>query len=146
MSNRSPLTPGMNIEICETRPMPAAPILAPGDQSSPEEWRPATLGFVAPFQPPTSQPGHVIERQRLVNKILNYICIFVAVSHTAVKMKKANNPKSQMKVEAKEHAGVPVARDSEAKSATVELATPLTAEEKQHLAKLGDFFEVWSLC
>jgi hypothetical protein len=67
-------------------------------------------------------------------------------------MKKADNPKSQSKVEANEQAGVPVAQALEAKSTTVELAAPLTAEEKQRLtrlekvidAKLGDFFEVGS--
>ena len=67
-------------------------------------------------------------------------------------MKKADNPKSQSKVEANEQAGVPVAQALEAKSTAVELATPITAEEKQRLfrlekvidAKLGDFFEVGS--
>jgi hypothetical protein len=67
-------------------------------------------------------------------------------------MKKADNPKNQSKVEAREQADVPVAQALEAKSTTVELATPLTVEEKQRLsklekvidAKLGDFFEVGS--
>ena len=67
-------------------------------------------------------------------------------------MKKTDNPKSQSKVEANVQASVPVAQALEAKSTTVELATPLTAEEKQRLAKLekvidaklGDFFEVGS--
>ena len=67
-------------------------------------------------------------------------------------MKKADNPKNQLKVEAREQAGVPVVQALEAKSTTVELAPPLTAEEKQRLsklekvidAKLGDFFEVGS--
>ena len=66
-------------------------------------------------------------------------------------MKKTDNHKSQSKVEANEPSGVPVAQ-ALAKSTTVELATPLTAEEKQRLsrlekvidAKLGDFFEVVS--
>jgi hypothetical protein len=76
----------------------------------------------------------------------------VAISHTAETMKKADNPKNQLKVEAREQAGVPVVQALEAKSTTVELAPPLTAEEKQRLsklekvidAKLGDFFEVGS--
>ena len=67
-------------------------------------------------------------------------------------MKKADNPKSQSKVEANEQSGVPAAQALEARSTIVELATPLTAEEKQRLsklekvidAKLGDFFEVGS--
>jgi hypothetical protein len=67
-------------------------------------------------------------------------------------MKKAENPRNQMKVEAREQSGMPVAQALEAKSTTVELGTLLTAEEKQHLAKLekvidaklGDFFEVGS--
>jgi hypothetical protein len=67
-------------------------------------------------------------------------------------MKKVDNPKNQSKVEAREQADVPVALALEAKSTTVELATPLTAEEKQRLsklekvidAKLGNFFEVGS--
>jgi hypothetical protein len=67
-------------------------------------------------------------------------------------MEEVGNPKRQFKVETKEHAEVPGALPPEAKSATVELATPLTAEEKQHFAKLervidaklGDFFEVGS--
>ncbi len=41
-------------------------------------------------------------------------------------MKKADNPKNQMKVEAKEQSGMPVAQALEAKSTTVELGTPLT--------------------
>jgi hypothetical protein len=64
-------------------------------------------------------------------------------------MKKADNPKYQMRVQAKEQAGVLVPK---AKSTTVEIATPLTPPEKQRLvelervvdAKLGDFFEVAS--
>jgi hypothetical protein len=83
---------------------------------------------------------------------VNKICIFVAVSHTAETMKKGDNPKSQLKVEANEQSGVLVSQALEAKSTTVELATPLTAEEKQRLAKLekvidaklGDFFQVGS--
>ena len=67
-------------------------------------------------------------------------------------MKKGDNPKSQLKVEANEQSGVLVSQALEAKSTTVELATPLTAEEKQRLsklekvidAKLGDFFDVGS--
>jgi len=67
-------------------------------------------------------------------------------------MKKGDNPKSQLKAEADGQGGVPAAQTVEAKSTTVELATPLTAEEKQRLsrlekvidAKLGDFFEVGS--
>ena len=67
-------------------------------------------------------------------------------------MKKPDNPKSQSKVEANEQAGVPAAQALEAKSTTVELATPLTVEEKQRLSKLekvidaqlGDFFQVGS--
>jgi len=66
-------------------------------------------------------------------------------------MKKTDNPKSQSKVEANVQASVLVAQ-ALAKSTTVELATPLTDEEKQRLsrlekvidAKLGDFFEVGS--
>jgi hypothetical protein len=65
-------------------------------------------------------------------------------------MKKGDNSKSQLKVEANEQSGVPAAQALEARSTTVELAPPLTAEEKQRLsklekvidAKLGDFFEV----
>ena len=76
----------------------------------------------------------------------------MAISHTAAIMKKTDNPKNRSKVEAKEQAGEPVAAALEAKSTTVELANPLTTEEKQHLAKLekvidaklGDFFEVGS--
>jgi hypothetical protein len=64
-------------------------------------------------------------------------------------MKKADNPKNPAKVEAKEQAGV---LPPEAKPITVEIATLLTAEERQRLAKLekvvdaklGDFFEVAS--
>lgn len=67
-------------------------------------------------------------------------------------MKKADNPKSQMKIETKEQAGIPESQALEARSTTVEIATPLAAEEKQRLAKLekvidaklGDFFEVGS--
>ena len=76
----------------------------------------------------------------------------MAVSHTAATMEKASNPKRRLKAEADDYVGVSVAQDPEAKSATVQIATPLTAEEKQHLvklekvidAKLGDFFEVGS--
>jgi hypothetical protein len=76
----------------------------------------------------------------------------MAISHTVATMKKADNTKNQLKVEAREQAGAPVPQAPEAKSTTVELANPLTAEEKQHLAKLenvidgklGDFFEVGS--
>lgn len=50
----------------------------------------------------------------------------MAISHTAETMKKADNPKNQMKVEAKEQSGMPVAQALEAKSTTVELGTPLT--------------------
>ena len=64
-------------------------------------------------------------------------------------MKKADNPKNPVKVEAKEQAGV---LPPEAKSTTVEIAHPLTTEERQRLAelektldaKLGDFFQVAS--
>ena len=67
-------------------------------------------------------------------------------------METTGHPKRQLKIEANEHAGVPVSQALEAKSTTVELATPLTAEEKQRLsrlekvidAKLGDFFLVGS--
>jgi hypothetical protein len=80
------------------------------------------------------------------------ICIFAAIPHTVATMKKADNSKNQSKVEANEHSDVPVAQALESKSAAVELATPLTADEKQRLAKLekmidaklGDFFEVGS--
>jgi len=87
-----------------------------------------------------------------VDKIVDKICIFAAIPHTVATMKKADNSKNQSKVEANEHSDVPVAQALESKSAAVELATPLTADEKQRLAKLekmidaklGDFFEVGS--
>jgi len=77
---------------------------------------------------------------------------FAAVSNIAATMKKGDNSKSQLKVEANEQSGLPAAQSLEARSTTVELATPLTPEEKQRLsklekvidAKLGDFFEVGS--
>ena len=83
---------------------------------------------------------------------MDKICIFAAIPHTVATMKKADNSKNQSKVEANEHSDVPVAQALESKSAAVELATPLTADEKQRLAKLekmidaklGDFFEVGS--
>jgi hypothetical protein len=68
--------------------------------------------------------AHLIARQKLVNKIVNKICIFVAISHTVATMKKADNPKNQSKVEANEQSGVPVPQALEAKSTIVELATP----------------------
>ena len=87
-----------------------------------------------------------------MDKIVDKICIFAAIPHTVATMKKADNSKNQSKVEANEHSDVPVAQALESKSAAVELATPLTADEKQRLAKLekmidaklGDFFEVGS--
>jgi hypothetical protein len=67
-------------------------------------------------------------------------------------MERVANSTRQTKVEAKEQTGVLVPLDSAGKSGTVQLAAPLTTEEKQRLtklekvidAKLGDFFEVGS--
>jgi hypothetical protein len=69
-------------------------------------------------------------------------------------MKQTDNPKNPSKVEAKEQPDAPAAQPAEAKPASLELvkALPLTAQEKQQLArlekvidaKLGDFFEVGS--
>jgi hypothetical protein len=79
-------------------------------------------------------------------------CIVVAVLYNAATMKKGDNSGNPMRSEAREQTDVPGAHALEAKSTDVEIATPLSAEEKQRLsklekvidAKLGDFFEVGS--
>jgi hypothetical protein len=65
-------------------------------------------------------------------------------------MKQTDNPKNPSKAEAKEQAGEAAAQAGEAKAASLEVVKPLTAQEKQQLArlekvidaKLGDFFDV----
>jgi hypothetical protein len=67
-------------------------------------------------------------------------------------MNKAGNRKRHSKAEATQQAGGAPGHEGGAKSANLQLVNPLSAEEKQHLAKLeevidaklGDFFEVGS--
>jgi hypothetical protein len=92
--------------------------------------------------------AHIIDFQQLAK----FICILGVAAHDTANMEKVSNSTRQTKVEAKEQTGVLVPLDSAGKSAAVQIATPLTAEEKQRLArlekvidaKLGDFFEVGS--
>jgi len=92
--------------------------------------------------------AHIIDFQRLTK----FICVLTVAAHTPETMEKVGNSTRKTKIEAKEQTGVLVPLDSAGKSGTVQIAAPLTTEEKQRLAKLekvidaklGDFFEVGS--
>jgi hypothetical protein len=86
----------------------------------------------------------------IISGLCKKSCAFVAEVHAAENMEIVGNTRRQLKFETKTQTGGPTTQDLEAKPVTVQLATPLTADEKQRLAelgkvidaKLGDFFEV----
>ena len=92
--------------------------------------------------------AYVIEQQCFTKRI----CTFRAALYIAATMNSSGKPKNPAKVEVKEQPDATAAPPVEAKAANLELVKPLTAQEKQQLArlekvmnaKLGDFFDVGS--